>query len=208
MNKILIVVMLSAFVAPSFAQTDAPAPATVQVTPVEAASLVLPLLSGTAAQDAAAVIAVAPAAEAAIKALPSGKWAGKLDLTTTVALGTWQSLKSTDQAFGLSKRFWHLDKGDKTLVNVGLFAGVQKPVFTAPGSAPRFLGGSIIGVPGSTLDWALGTKWGEAWVPNLKTGVLFAHDLTRIAKTHLFGDFIGIGASYQFALGGQPPAAK
>ncbi len=135
-------------------------------------------------------------AQAAVAAVPSGKWAGKIDLTPDFALGTWQSLKSADEAFGLSKRVWHLDKGGQTLVNVGLFAGVQKPIFTAPGSAPRFLGGDIIGVPGSTLDWALGTKWGDAWAPRLKTGVLFAHDLTRIAKTHLFGDFIGIGASY------------
>lgn len=149
----------------------------------------LATVSGTA-QDPVAL------AQAAVASIPSGNWAGKVDLTPDVALGTWQSLKSTDQAFGISKRFLHLDKGGNTLVNVGLFAGIEKPIFTAPGAAPCFLGGDIISIPGSTLDWALGTKWGDAWAPRLKTGVLFAHDLSRLNKTHLFGDFIGIGATY------------
>jgi hypothetical protein len=174
------------------------------------AALLFVLAGPAIAQDApqapaapAPVVVAAPASpdplalvQAAAASIPAGKWAGKADLALNVSLGTWQSLKSTDQAFGISKRFFHLDKGGQTLVNVGLFAGVQKPIFTAPSSTPRVLGGDIIGVPGSTLDWALGTKWGDAWAPRLKTGVLFAHDLTRLAKTHLFGDFIGIGASY------------
>ncbi len=98
----------------------------------------------------------------------------------------------------MSKRLWSLSKGGYLLLNVGVFAGIEKPLVPLAGSPVRFLAGDVIQVPGSALDWALGTKWGDAWVPNLKTGVLFAHDLSRLSKTHLFGDFIGIGGSYQF----------
>lgn len=228
MNKILIAVMLSALTVPSFAQTDASAPTTPVTAPV-AAPAPLPSISGTAltpdesafiqagaqevlgakgAQDAAALIAVAPAAEAAIAALPSGKWVGRLDLSKDFQLGGWQSLKSTDEAYGISKRVWHLDKGNQTLLNVGLFVGVDKPLVPLASSSPKFLGGATIAVPGSTLDWALGTKMGDAWAPNLKTGVLCAYDLSRIKQIGLVPDFVGIGASYKFALGSTAVAAK
>lgn len=121
--------------------------------------------------------------------------AGRLDLTSLPAVGAWQSLKSPEEAIGVSKRLFHLDYADQPLVNLSLFAGASKPVVEPP--APmRFLAGDVVQVPGSTLDWALGTKWGDAWLPKLKTGVLFAHDLSRLAKTHLFGDFIGVGVAY------------
>ncbi len=123
-------------------------------------------------------------------------WAGKLDMTSLPAIGGWQSLKSADQAFGATKRLFHADYNGNVLVNISVFAGVTKPMLTEPATPIRFLAGDVIQVPGSTLDWALGTKWGSAWAPKLKTGILFAHDLSRIAKTHLFGEFVGIGASY------------
>ena len=149
----------------------------------------LPTVSGTA-QDPVSL------AQSAVAAIPPGKWAGKLDLSLDFTVGGWQSLKSADQAYGVSKKFWSLQKGGNVLVNVGFFAGVQKPLVPLASSPLRFLGGDVIQVPGSTLDWALGTNWGSQWAPKLKTGILFAHDLSRLAKTHLFGDFIGIGAAY------------
>ncbi len=121
---------------------------------------------------------------------------GKFDLTTLPAIGAWQSVTSADQALGVSKRFFHADYNGNVLVNVSLFAGATKPMLTEPATPIRFLAGDVIQVPGSTLDWALGTKWGAAWAPRLKTGILFAHDATRLAKTHLFGEFQGIGVSY------------
>lgn len=126
----------------------------------------------------------------------SSPLAGKLDLTSLPSIGAWQSVTSADQAVGVSKRFFHADYNGNILVNVSLFAGVTKPMLTEPATPIRFLGGDVIQIPGSTLDWALGTKWGDAWAPRLKTGILFAHDLSRLNKTHLFGDFHGIGISY------------
>lgn len=120
---------------------------------------------------------------------------GHLDLTSAPSLGAWQSLTSTDQAFGFSKRFFHVDYAGQPVINVSLFAGATKPVFL-PAVPVRFLAGDVIQVPGSTLDWALGTKMGDTWLPRLKTGVLFAHDLSRLSTTHFKPDFIGIGAAW------------
>lgn len=122
--------------------------------------------------------------------------AGKLDLTSLPSIGAWQSITSADQALGVSKRLFHLDYAGQALVNISVFAGATKPMLSEPAAPIRFLGGDVIQVPGSTLDWILGTKWGSAWAPRLKTGILFAHDLSRISKTHLFGEFQGIGISY------------
>lgn len=132
----------------------------------------------------------------AVSARASSPLAGRLDLDSLPSLGAWQSLTSTDQAFGLSKRLFHLDYAGQPLVNVSIFAGASKPALTEPATPVRFLAGDVIQVPGSTLDWALGTKWGDAWLPKLKTGVLFAHDLSRLAAAHFAPDFIGVGASY------------
>lgn len=128
----------------------------------------------------------------------SSSLAGKLDMTTLPSIGAWQSLTSVDQAIGVSKRFFHADYNGQVLVNVSIFAGVTKPMLTEPATPVRFLAGDVIAVPGSTLDWALGTKFGDAWLPKLKTGVLFAHDLSRLAVAHLKPDFIGVGAAYPF----------
>ncbi len=143
----------------------------------------------------AAVVLLLAAAPA--RAVP---WAGKLDLTSPLTLGGWQSIKSADQATGLSKRLFHLDAGDQPVLNVGLFGGVSKPLLTAPSGAPHALGGLTVAVPGSTLDWALGTSWGAAWLPKLKTGILAAYDLTRIKALKAVPDFVGVG--FQWPLGG------
>ncbi len=121
--------------------------------------------------------------------------AGRLDLVSLPSFGAWQSLTSIDQAVGVSKRFFHADYDGNVLVNLSLFAGATKPV-VEPAIPMRILAGSVVAVPGSTLDWALGTKWGDAWLPRLKTGILFAHDLSRLAHAQIKPDFIGIGASY------------
>jgi len=125
----------------------------------------------------------------------SSPLAGRLDLSSMPSIGAWQSLTSADQAVGVSKRLFHMDYAGQPLVNLSVFAGVSKPM-VEPATPVRFLAGDVIQVPGSTLDWALGTDWGSKWLPKLKTGILFAHDLSRLSKTHLFGDFIGIGAAY------------
>ena len=154
----------------------------------------LPTVSGTA-QDPVAL------AQAAVAAIPPGAWVGKLDLTRDFAVGGWQSLKSADEAYGVSKRFWSLNKGGQDLLNVGLFAGVNKPLVPLAASPLKFLGGATIAVPGSTLDWALGTNWGAQWVPALKTGVLCAYDLSRPKALKAVPDFVGIGASYLIGSG-------
>lgn len=125
----------------------------------------------------------------------AGPLAGKLDLDSLPSVGLWQSVTSVDQAFGVSKRLVHLDYAGQPLVNVSLFFGATKPI-VEPATPVRYLAGDVVQVPGSTLDWALGTKMGDAWLPRLKTGVLFAHDLSRLSKTHLFGEFQGVGISY------------
>ena len=132
--------------------------------------------------------------------LPAGKWAGKLDLTKDFALGGWQSLKSADEAYGISKPVWSLLKGGQPILNVGLFAGIDKPLVPLASSSPKFLGGLTVAVPGSTLDWALGTNMGAQWVPALKTGLLCAYDVSRPKALKAVPDFVGIGASYGFTL--------
>lgn len=138
---------------------------------------------------AASLVAIACAVPA------RAQLAGRFDLTSPPSIGAWQSLTSIDQAIGVSKRLAHLDGAGMPLLNVSVFGGASKPM-SEPATPVRWLAGDVIQVPGSMLDWALGTKWGDAWLPKLKTGVLFAHDLSRLKKTHLFGDFIGIGAAW------------
>lgn len=134
----------------------------------------------------------------AVSARAAGPISGHLDLSTLPTIGAWQSLTSVDQAVGISKRVFHLDWDGQTLINVSAFGGVTKPMLTEPATPLRFLAGDVIAIPGSVLDWALGTKWGDAWLPKLKTGVLFAHDVSRFGNLKLKPDFIGIGAMMPF----------
>lgn len=123
-------------------------------------------------------------------------WSGKWDFTPDATIGGWQSIKSADQAVGVSKRFWHVDKGSDPILNLGLFGGGSKPLLSEPSSSLRILGGVTIAVPGSVIDWALGTNWGSQWIPALKTGILCAYDVTRLKSLKAVPDFVGIGASY------------
>lgn len=129
-------------------------------------------------------------------AASAATWAGKLDLTTLPALGAWQSLESPDQAVGFAKRFWYLDRDGQEMIRVGLFGGVSKAMFSDPPAPARPLGGATLAVPGSLLDWALGTSWGAMWLPRLKTGLLGAYDLTRISQLHARPTFFGLGIAY------------
>lgn len=128
--------------------------------------------------------------------LSHAAWTGRMDWTSLPSYGAWQSVTSADQAVGLSKHFWTLAKDQSPLLNLGLFAGVSKPMLSDPSASTRFLGGSNVAVPGAALDWALGTSWGQKWLPKLKTGMVFAHDLSRPSQLHWKPDFIGVGASY------------
>lgn len=127
----------------------------------------------------------------------SSPLAGRLDLNTLPSVGAWQSVTDTSQAIGVTKRLFHIDYAGQPLVNLSVFAGITKP-FVELAAPIRFLAGDVIQIPGSDLDWLLGTKWGDAWLPKLKTGILFAHDLSRINKTHLFGDFKGVGVTWPY----------
>lgn len=123
--------------------------------------------------------------------------AGKLDLASKPAYGAWQSVESTDQAIGLTKHLWTLSKDAQPLVNVGIFAGASKPMLSEPAAPLRPLGGVTVAIPGSLLDYALGTKWGDTWAPRLKTGLLLADDFTRPSQLHLRPTFVGVGITYR-----------
>lgn len=127
----------------------------------------------------------------------SGPLAGHLDLKTMPAFGAWQSLQSPDQAFGVSKRLFHLDYSAQTILNVGIFGGVSKPLLSEPAATPVALGGLTMAMPGSTLDWALGTSWGDLWAPRLKTGILCAYDLSRPNALKVVPGFVGFGVTYR-----------
>lgn len=143
-------------------------------------------------------ILVVSALFCAAQSYAASEWSGRLDMTSGPSIGAWQSLSSTDQAIGISKRLAHLDRSGQEIARIGVFGGVAKSMFNQPGSSAKPLGGLTFSIPGSLLDWALGTKWGDTWVPNLKTGLLGAYDLTRIKTLHSRPNFIGIGAAWPF----------
>lgn len=131
-------------------------------------------------------------------AIPArAEWNGKLDLASMPSVGAWQSVTNADQALGASKNLAMLQKDGRDILRLGVFAGSFKPVLSEPSSGPRVLGGVTIMVPGSDLDWALGTSWGDMWLPKLKTGMLAGYDLTRPSALHPRPDFIGVGLSYK-----------
>jgi len=121
--------------------------------------------------------------------------AGHLDFQSKPSYSAWQSVESPDQALGLSKRVFYVVKDQQQMLNVGLFGGAKKNLLDSS-KTPKAVGGLTLAIPGSVLDWALGTKMGDAWVPALKTGVLSAYDLTRLKQIHWKPDFIGVGISY------------
>lgn len=211
MNKWIIAALLAAVAAPAFSQAvvapAAPAPvslATISGTALTPADLaVLAQATGASASQAAAVQNVAQVIQAA-QAAPTiaGPWTGKLDIAFDPSLGAWQSVRSADEAVGVSKLVWSLAKGGQPLLNVSIFGGAVKSILSAPGQSPAAIGGLVAQIPGSALDWALGTQMGATWLPKAKSGLLFACDLTRIGKP-CRTPFIGVGIAY-----GAAPAAS
>lgn len=151
--------------------------------------LSIPMVSGTAGDILQLVNA-----SAAVK-LPDGPWVGKSQLSALPSLALAQSCTSTDQALGIHKDLWSLYKGGYEIVRVGGFGGFYKPLFTSSG--PRSLAGGTVLVPGSALDWALGTNYGDKYLPALKSGILVAYDVTRPKSLSWNPNFIGPILSYK-----------
>ena len=152
-----------------------------------------------AAPIAADINAAAGAVQTA-KSLPSGPLRGKLDFNVPPTLGAWQSFTSADQAVGASEPAWHLEKGGQDLLNLGVAAAIKVHDVNGAGvPVASFFLGETIQVPGSVIDWALGTKMGDTWVPRLKTGFLVAYDmwhLKEVAQKNGAPSFVGGGISY------------
>ncbi len=157
---------------------------------------ILPALSPAEKQAATDISQVATAAKTATFA--QGPWAGKLNKKFDPSPAAYQSATSLKQAIGLEKSVWSLYKGYAEIVRVGVFAGVYKPFFTTPNVTPSILGGGTLFVPGSALDWAMGTNLGATWIPRLKTGWLLSWDVTHPKTMHAKPDFTGPGISYSF----------
>ena len=121
-------------------------------------------------------------------------WNGKLDLTPDFSLAAYQSVTSPDEVFGVGKRLFSLNKESQDIVNIGIFGGVDR-------EDSHGLAGFTGQVPGSLLDWALNTKMGAAWLPDLKTGMLFGYDLTRPKELRAEPNFIGLGIAWPFKAG-------
>lgn len=151
-----------------------------------------PAVSGTA-NDTLEVVQAASTAE-----MPSGQWHGKLQLSALPAIAAAQSFNSLNQAIGLHKDLWSLYKGPYEILRVGLFTGFYKPLLTDPSKGPHSLAGGTILVPGSAFDWAMGTNYGDKWLPALKSGILVAYDGTHPKTLGLKPDFVGPILSYQF----------
>lgn len=166
----------------------------------------LPTISGTAAAplplSAPAANALQLAQAASVSKMPAGPWAGRLDLKSPPSLAAYQSFTSLSQAFGIQKNIWSLYKGQYEVARLGVFGGYYKPLLSAV--APRSLGGATLLVPGSVLDWAMGTNYGAQWLPSLKTGILVGYDLTRPKYLSLRPDFAGPGVTYAWGATSAP----
>lgn len=122
-------------------------------------------------------------------------WAGVVDKTWNPYASAYQSFTDTRQAVGLEKRVVSLEYNGQEMIKLGAFAGATHDA-GALGAAPRAVGGLTLAVPGSLLDWSLGTTWGQQWLPKLKTGVTASYDLVRPSQAHLAPDFYGFGVAY------------
>ena len=120
-------------------------------------------------------------------------FAGKLDLTNDFALAAYQSVTSPDEVVGVGKRLVYLNHNGTDILNLGAFGGVNR-------MDNHGMAGPTGQVPGSALDWALGTKMGDTWLPKLKTGMFFGWDVTRPHEMKAQPSFIGVGVNY--AIGG------
>jgi hypothetical protein len=101
----------------------------------------------------------------------------------------YQSVTAVDESIGVHEGIWRVDYDTQTLVDLGAFAGGTR-------QDEKIIAGPTAKVPGSLLDWTLGTSWGKAWLPNLKAGMLFGWDLTRPAALKIKPNFIGVGVAF------------
>lgn len=122
-------------------------------------------------------------------------WSGKLDMTINPYASAYQSFTDARQALGFEKRIVSLNHNGIEVAKLGLFVGATHDL-SAVGAAPKAVGGMTLSVPGSDLDWVLGTTWGQQWLPKLKTGVTASYDLVRPSQAHLNPDFYGFGIAY------------
>ena len=120
-------------------------------------------------------------------------WAGKLDTSVVPYASAYQSFTSATQALGLEKRIVSLNYNGQEVAKLGVFTGEASG---AVGVAPRVVGGPTFALPGSLLDWALGTSWGSLWLPKLKTGVTAGWDLVRPSQMQAKPSFYGFGVAY------------
>lgn len=202
MKAFAIVILLAAS---AKAQTD-PTPVVPQIAAVSGTAMTIDQAAAILAsaqeiigpQAAAALQNTAQVVLAAANApkLAAGPWSGKFDFTSWPYPSVYQSFTSLDQAVGFEKHVWSLYKGNVELFRMGAFGGLYKPMLTEPRQSPRSLGGVTAQVPGSALDWALGTHWGAEFVPALKSSVIIAADLTRFNDIGWRNTFYGVGLSY------------
>lgn len=112
---------------------------------------------------------------------------GRFDLTSPPFAAAYQSLTDLRQATGFGKHLWTLSKDDQPLLTAGVCI-----LRTTDG---HNVGGGSLAVPGALLDWLLGTKWGDLWLPKLKTGMTIDYDPSRLRG--FTPAFAGVGIKYQ-----------
>lgn len=120
-------------------------------------------------------------------------WAGRLDTSIIPYASAYQSFTDSREALGFEKRIVSLSYAGNEIAKFGVFVGEASG---AIGVAPKAVAGPTFALPGSLLDWALGTTWGAQWLPKLKTGVTASYDLVRPSQAHLKPDFYGFGIAY------------
>ena len=120
-------------------------------------------------------------------------WQGKLDTTFVPYAAAYQSFTSATEVLGLEKRVLSVYYNGQEMIKFGVLAGESSG---AVGVAPRAVAGPTFAVPGSLLDWSLGTTWGQQWLPKLKTGVIAWYDLARPSQAHWRPDGYGFGIAY------------
>ncbi len=120
-------------------------------------------------------------------------WAGKLDKTSVPYVSAYQAFTSATQALGVEKRVVSLNYNGQEIAKLGLFAGEASGAVSV---SPRVVGGPTFALPGSLLDWTLGTSWGSLWLPKLKTGVTAGWDLVRPSQMQAKPSFYGFGIAY------------
>jgi hypothetical protein len=116
-------------------------------------------------------------------------WRGVLDAQWPPKPALYQSLVDADQAAGVQSSLWSVTYGTQTLITAGAFAGATR-------AQEKIIAGPTVKVPGSLLDWTLGTSWGQAWLPKAKAGLLIGWDFTRPAILKAKPNFAGVGVAF------------